>query len=177
MGSLTVRSTPLAGVKVIERVLRGDDRGSFARLFCQDELAEVWPDAGVVQINQSMTKQRGTVRGLHFQRPPHDEAKLVSCLHGEIFDVAVDVREGSPTYLQWYGEVLSGENGRALLIPHGFAHGHQALTDDCMIVYVMDTPYAPSSEGGINVRDPKVGVEWPAPITLLSAKDLALPML
>ena len=123
MGSLTVGQPPLPGVKVIERALRQDERGNFARLFCQDELAEIWPTIGVSQINQSMTKQRGTVRGIHFQHPPHDEAKLVSCLHGEIFDVAVDVREDSPTYLHWYGEILSGENGRALLIPHGFATG------------------------------------------------------
>ena len=101
---------------------------------------------------------------MHFQRAPHDEAKFVSCLAGCVFDVAVDLRPGSPSYLQWHGEVLSAENGRSMMIPGGFAHGFQTLTEDCELIYLHDKPYAPEAEGGLNALDPKLAIDWPLPV-------------
>ena len=123
MRRLTITDLSLGGVKLVERKRIGDRRGFLTRVFCADELAEAgWTDP-IAQVNHTYTARRGTVRGMHFQRPPHAEMKLVTCLRGEIWDVALDVRNGSPTYLQWCAETLSADNGRALLIPQGFAHG------------------------------------------------------
>src|SRR5262249_60523939 len=123
MSRLTVTDLPLAGLKLIERQRLGDSRGFFARLFCAEELEAAGWDKPVAQINHSVTARCGTVRGLHFQRPPHAELKLVSCLRGEVWDVAVDARVGSPTFLKWHAERMSGENGRALLVPAACTHG------------------------------------------------------
>jgi dTDP-4-dehydrorhamnose 3,5-epimerase len=124
-----------------------------------------------------MTLRRGTVRGLHFQRPPHAEAKLVTCLHGQVFDVAVDLRAGSPTFLQWHAEELTESNGRSLLIPEGFAHGFQTLSEHCELLYVHSATFVPSSEGGINAHDNAIGVDWPLPIAELSERDASHPLL
>jgi dTDP-4-dehydrorhamnose 3,5-epimerase len=175
MKRLAVRALALGDVKLIERQRVGDRRGYLARVFCADELAEAGWTEPVAQINQTYTAQRGTVRGLHFQRPPHAEIKLVTCLRGEVFDVAVDVRRDSPTYLQWCGETLSADNGRALLIPHGFAHGFQALTDDVELLYCHSAAYNAAAEGGANVRDPRIAIRWPLPIGELSARDTNHP--
>jgi len=115
----------------------------------------------------------GAVRGMHFQYPPYAETKIVTCLKGEIFDVAVDIRSHSPTFLQWHSEVLSSENHRSLLIPEGFAHGFQTLTDDCEILYLVTAPYASSFEGGLHPEDPAVSVKWPCKISQISEKDSA----
>src|SRR5258708_5995830 len=123
--------TPLAGLALIERARREDQRGFFSRLFCAEELRSAGFDSPVAQINQTLTLRRGAVRGLHFQYPPHAEIKFVSVLKGEVLDVAVDLRKGSKTFLQWHGEVLSADNRRSLLIPRGFAHGFQTLTESC----------------------------------------------
>jgi dTDP-4-dehydrorhamnose 3,5-epimerase len=112
---------------------------------------------------------------MHFQCAPHDEAKFVSCLVGEVFDVAVDLRPWSSTYLQWHGEVLSAQNGRSMMIPGGFAHGFQTLTEDCELIYLHDKPYAPEAEGGVNPLDPKLAIAWPLPVGQISARDQALP--
>jgi len=124
-----------------------------------------------------MTARKGTVRGMHFQRPPHAEMKLVSCVRGEVFDVAVDLRRGSPTFLRWHAERLSADNNRALLIPQGFAHGFQALTDDAELIYCHSAAYDAASEGGLNPRDPRLAIAWPLPITELSARDAQAAML
>jgi len=161
----------MAGLTVVQRRRQEDNRGSFSRLFCATELMPAGFTLPVAQINQTVTGRRGSVRGLHFQRPPHAEDKFVSCLRGEIFDVAVDLRKGSPTFLQWHGEILSADNARSLLIPQGFAHGFQTLTDDCELIYLHSRPYAPESEGALHVSDPALAIQWPLPITEISARD------
>lgn len=168
-------STQLSGLLVIERRRVSDDRGFFSRFFCRDELVDFGHNGSIAQINHTMTRLAGTVRGLHFQRAPHDEAKFVSCLAGEVFDVAVDLRPESPTFLQWHGEVLSAENGRSMLIPGGFAHGFQTLAKDCELLYLHDKSYAPEAEAGINPLDPKLAISWPLPIAHMSNRDYALP--
>lgn len=164
-------STPLAGLTVIQRKPIIDERGFFERLFCYDELREAGLEKPIVQINRSLTRKKGTVRGIHFQYPPHAEMKIVSCLRGEIFDVAVDIRSGSETFLRWHGEVLSAENNRSLLVPEGFAHGFQTLSEDCEIIYFVTAPYTPSSEGAIHPEDSSVSVQWPVAVAQLSERD------
>jgi len=172
-----INSTPLAGLKRIDRQRIGDERGFLSRFFCADELAEAGFTRPIVQINQTLTRQRGTIRGMHFQQPPHAEDKFVSVLKGEVLDVAVDLRVDSKTLLQWHCERLSAENGRSLFIPAGFAHGFQTLTDDCELLYLHTAAYAPGAEGGLNALDPTLGITWPLEVTDTSARDRAHPWL
>lgn len=171
MNRFNVTDLPLAGLKRVERQHRGDARGFLSRLFCAEELAEAGWRKPVAQINQTVTARRGAVRGMHFQHPPHAEMKLVTCLRGAIFDVAVDLRQGSPTFLRWHGEELSAENRRALLIPEAFAHGFQTLSDDCELIYVHSAPYNAEAEGGLSPRDPALAIAWPLAIAELSDRD------
>ena len=171
MRRLVVEDTPLAGLKRVRRDRLGDSRGFLARLFCADELAEAGWTTPVAQVNHTRTRQRGSVRGLHFQRPPHAEKKLVHCLRGEVCDVAIDLRRGSPTFLRWHAETLSDENGVALLIPEGFAHGLQTLADDVDMLYCHSAAYAPDAEGGLHPRDLRLAIDWPLPIGALSPRD------
>jgi dTDP-4-dehydrorhamnose 3,5-epimerase len=164
-------STPLAGLTVIQRKSIIDERGFFERLFCMDELCEAGIHKPIVQINRSLTRRAGAVRGMHFQYPPHAETKIVSCLRGEIFDVAVDIRAGSPTLLRWHGEVLSAANGKSLLIPEGFAHGFQTLTHDCELLYLHTELYTPEAEGALNAQDTRLGITWPTAILEMSDRD------
>lgn len=175
MTSFAAIPTPLAGLVVVQRKRLEDQRGFFSRLFCADELSAIGFARPVAQINQTLTRQRGAVRGLHFQHPPHAEDKFVSCLHGAIFDVAVDLRRGSPSFLKWHAEMLSAENGRSLFIPQGFAHGFQALTDDCELIYLHSRPYAPQAEGALNVNDPALAIAWPLAFTDISQRDSVHP--
>lgn len=177
MNRFTVLDLPLPGLKRVERQNLGDARGFLSRLFCAEELAYVGWRKPVAQINQTVTARRGAVRGLHFQHPPHAEMKLVSCLRGAVFDVAVDLRKGSPTFLRWHAEELSSENQRALLIPEGFAHGFQALSDDCELLYLHSAPYTAAAEGGLNPRDTTLAIAWPLAISGLSDRDAAHPPL
>jgi dTDP-4-dehydrorhamnose 3,5-epimerase len=175
MSRFTVTDTRLAGLKAVQRHARGDARGSLTRVFCADELAGAgWVEA-IAQINLTETSQRGTVRGLHFQHPPHAETKLVQCLRGEVWDVAIDLRRGSPTFLHWHAQELSPDNGMALLIPKGFAHGFQALTDNVQMLYCHSTRYAREAEAGLNPLDPRLAIAWPLPPAMISARDLAHP--
>jgi dTDP-4-dehydrorhamnose 3,5-epimerase len=164
-------STPLAGLTLIERAQIADHRGFFSRFFCAEELAETGFRLPIAQINHTLTRQRGAVRGLHFQHPPHTEDKLVSCLRGEIFDVAVDLRAGSPTFLHWHAERLSAGNRRSLMIPQGFAHGFQTLSDDCELIYLHSRPYVAAAEAALNARDPALAIDWPLAFTDLSERD------
>lgn len=173
MARLDIRATPLAGLYVVRRQPLADARGSLARVFCQEELAEAGWTQPIAQINHTVTLARGTVRGLHYQRPPHAEMKLVSCLRGEIWDVAVDLRAGSPTYLRWHAERLSVDNGRALLIPEGFAHGFQALSDAAELLYCHSAPYVAEAEAGLHPQDVRLAVAWPMPVAGLSPRDAA----
>lgn len=175
MSRFTIHETPLDGLKIIDRQRAEDERGWFSRFFCSEELDLFGVDGGIAQINQTLTRAAGTVRGFHFQRAPYAETKLVSCIRGEVFDVAVDLRPDSPTFMKWHGALLSADDGRALLIPAGFAHGFQTLVPDCELLYLHDIPYAPDAEGGVNPLDSQLAVDWPLPITLLSDRDRALP--
>lgn len=167
---LAIEPTKLAGAAVLRRIPVQDSRGWFERLFCIDELAILGAEP-IVQINRSFTRRRGTVRGLHFQLPPHAEIKIVTCLRGSVFDVAVDLRQGSPTFLQWHGELLSADSGTSLYIPKGFAHGFQTMSPDCELLYMHSARYSPASESGIHPTDPSVAVAWPEPVTELSDRD------
>lgn len=171
------RATPLPDLCVFERAPFTDARGEFRRLFCETELAALGWDMPVVQINHSLTRAAGSVRGIHFQHPPHAEDKLVACVAGSVWDVAVDLRSESPTFLRWHAEVLSAANGRSLLVPKGFGHGFQALTEDAAVVYATSAPYHAAAEGGVNPRDPAVRIAWPLPIAEMSEKDAARPLL
>lgn len=168
---LVFGDTPLAGLRTLERPRAGDSRGFFARLFNAAELREAgWPGA-IEQVNHSYTAQRGSVRGMHYQHHPQADTKLVQCLRGEVWDVAVDLRRGSPTFLQWHAQRLSADNRRGLLIPAGFAHGFQTLTDDVELVYCHAAPYAPACEGALHHLDPRLAIAWPLPVTEVSARD------
>ena len=170
-----ISSTRLAGVYAITRRQHTDERGFLDRMFCVDELAEAGFDAPPAQINHTLTRRRGALRGLHYQTAPHAEIKLVSCIAGRMFDVAVDLRRSSPTFLMWHAEELTADNHRSLLIPEGCAHGFQTLTDDCELLYVHSKKYAPAAEGGVNHADPRIGIAWPVPVVELSERDRALP--
>jgi dTDP-4-dehydrorhamnose 3,5-epimerase len=171
MSRFNFTDTPLNAVTLVQRKVIEDERGFLSRFFCSDEFKELGFDKPVAQINHTLTRKQGAVRGLHFQYPPHAEIKLVSCLHGEIWDVAVDLRSESPTFLQWHGEVLSASNRKSLLIPEGFAHGFQTLTENCELIYLHSEAYHPESEGALNVSDPKLNITWPLTMRDLSDRD------
>lgn len=174
---LTCHPTPLAGLTVIERRPIADERGLFERLYCAEDLAAANIPMSVVQANRSVTARKGSVRGMHFQYPPHAEIKLISCLAGRVFDVAVDLRRGSPTFLRWHAEELSNDNHKSMLVPAGFAHGFQALTDGCELLYFHSAAYAAEAEGGIQPTDSRLGIVWPLPIAGVSARDRNHPAL
>ena len=156
----------------------GDERGWFSETYNARRLAEHGIDVAFCQDNQSLTRATGTLRGLHFQRPPHAQAKLVRCLGGRIFDVAVDIRRGSPTFGRWVGTELSAENGRQLFIPAGYAHGFLTLEPDCMVAYKVDDFYSAGCDAGVAWDDPGIAIDWPLDGNpQLSAKDAALPSL
>lgn len=176
MSRFTITDLPLAGLKLIERQNLGDSRGFLSRLFCTEALSESGWLKPIAQINYSYTAQRGTLRGMHYQQPPYAEMKLVSCLQGQVWDVAVDLRAGSPTFLQWHAEVLSVDNNRAMLIPEGFAHGFQTLTQDVQLLYCHNAPHSPNAELALNAQDPKLAIRWPIKITELSTRDASNPL-
>jgi dTDP-4-dehydrorhamnose 3,5-epimerase len=173
----SLRPTPLPDLMVVERKPQEDARGSFCRLYCAEELAILGSGKPIAQVNQACTRSVGAVRGLHYQRPPHPEAKLVSCLRGRVWDVAVDLRRSSPTFLHWHAEELSAENRSSLLIPEGFAHGYQVLDPDSELIYLHTAAYHPELEGGLRVTDPRLGIPWPLPVQGLSARDAAHPLI
>ena len=177
MSRFVFSPTPLSGLTLVERKPIADARGFLARLFCADEFGTAGWHKPVAQINHTLTRKRGAVRGLHFQHPPHAESKLVSCLSGQVFDVAVDLRSDSPTFLHWHGALLSAENHRSLLIPEGFAHAFQALTEDCELFYLHTTSFHAEAEGALNVTDPRLAIAWPLAIAELSERDRAHPLI
>jgi dTDP-4-dehydrorhamnose 3,5-epimerase len=172
-----VSSTSLGDLSVVERLPIADARGFLSRLYCRDTMSQIGFTDPIAQINQTLTRTKGTVRGLHFQRPPHAEDKMVICLRGEVLDVAVDLRVSSPTFLQWHAQNLSADNGLALFIPKGFAHGFQALTNDCELLYLHTAKYEPAAEGALNALDPALGIEWPLPLAEMSARDRSHPLI
>lgn len=177
MSRFTVTDLPLAGLKRIERQRLGDSRGFLSRLFCAQELAAAGWHKPIAQINHTHTAQSGTVRGMHYQQPPYAEMKLVTCIQGEVWDVAVDLRAGSPTFLHWHAELLSADNQRAMLIPEGFAHGFQTLSDNVALLYCHTAPHTPAAEAALNAQDPRLAIPWPITITELSARDANHPLI
>ena len=171
-----IRNTPIPDLVVAESQPISDQRGSFMRLFCAKELAELLGGRTIAQINHSLTRRAGTVRGLHFQKPPYAEMKLVRCLKGRVWDVAVDLRPESATRLQWHGEELGADNGRMMIIPEGFAHGFQSLEDNSELLYLHTHAYTPAAEGGLRYNAPRLAIGWPLVPAGMSARDLALPI-
>ena len=169
--------TSLQGLRIIERKPIGDERGYIERMFCEDEFNGFLLDKKISQVNQTFTSKRGTVRGMHFQYSPHAETKVVSCFEGEIFDVAVDLRPKSSTYLQWYGEILSSDNHKSFVIPEGFAHGYQTLSDNCKMLYLHTAPYNQGAEGGVRATDLKLKIDWPLPLAEISERDMSHPLI
>jgi dTDP-4-dehydrorhamnose 3,5-epimerase len=169
--------TPLAGAYVIDLERRGDERGFFARTFCAREFAEHGLATEFVQGNMSLSAEPGTLRGLHFQHAPAEETKLMRCVQGAMWDVIVDARPASPTYLQGYACEISPENGRALYVPKGFAHGFQTLKPDTVAFYMVDAFYTPGAEDGFRFDDPALGLDWPLSVTEISDKDRAWPLI
>lgn len=169
------KTTPLAGAYLIDLEPRGDERGFFARTFCADEFAAHGLITEFVQANFSVAAQKGTIRGLHYQVAPAPEAKLMRCTKGAIFDVIVDMRDGSPTRGQWFGAELTPENRTAMYVPENFAHGFLTLQPDTEVHYMVSGLYTPETERGIRFDDPAVGIEWPMEAQVVSDKDRAWP--
>jgi dTDP-4-dehydrorhamnose 3,5-epimerase len=169
--AVKLESTTISGIFIAESVMFTDHRGEFGRLFCASELEPAVSQRRIVQINHSRTVAPGAVRGLHFQHPPHAEMKLVRCLKGQVWDVAVDLRAKSSTFLKWHAEVLTPANGRMLIIPEGCAHGFQVLEADSQMLYLHTALYTPQSEGGVPHDDPRLAITWPLPVTEVSERD------
>lgn len=167
--------TRLPGLCLVDIERHEDERGWFARSWCAREFAEHGLGAQLAQISVSFNRRRGTVRGLHFQRPPHEEAKLVRCLRGAVWDVAVDLRAGSPTLGQWQSVELTGGSGRGLYIPQGFAHGFQTLEPESELLYMISTFHAPEAAAGLRYDDPALAIPWPLPVSSISPRDTAWP--
>jgi dTDP-4-dehydrorhamnose 3,5-epimerase len=165
----------LQGPYIIDLEKHRDHRGFFARAFCRREFAEHGLARDMVQTNVSFSATRGTLRGMHYQRPPHEEAKLIRCTRGALYDVIVDVRPESDTYGEWMGVELSADTHRMFYVPEGFAHGFLTLADDTEVVYQVSAFYAPGAEQGLRYDDPALGIEWPASVEVISEKDRSWP--
>jgi dTDP-4-dehydrorhamnose 3,5-epimerase len=172
---ITTRPTPLRDLILLERAPVRDQRGYFERLLSVEDVQDVLGDRRIQQVNRTVTTRRGTVRGLHFQGPPEPDLKVVTCIRGQVFDVAVDLRPGSDTFLAWHAEILGADRWASLVIPEGFAHGFQTLEDDCELVYVHTGRYVPAAEGGFDAMDPRLAITWPEALTVISDRDRLLP--
>lgn len=168
---MKIHPTPIADLIVAESQAFKDERGAFARLFCEQELSSVIGGRQIVQINHSRTEAVGAVRGLHFQHAPHAEMKLVRCLKGKVWDVAVDLRPNSLSYKRWYAQELSPQNAHMMVIPEGVAHGFQVLEAGSELLYLHTAFYKSEAEGGVRHDDPELGIAWPLPVTDISIRD------
>jgi len=177
MSKFILQETSLKNLKIIKSQIVNDERGFFSRLFCHKTLSNFLKKKQILQINRTVTLKKGTVRGLHFQHPPCAEIKIVTCLKGRVWDVAIDLRKGSPTFLNYHSELLTENNHKSFLIPEGFAHGFQTLTSDCEMLYFHTANYSKDSEGAINAIDPRIGIKWPEKISEISNRDNNHPML
>ncbi|MEO5684445.1 MAG: dTDP-4-dehydrorhamnose 3,5-epimerase [Chitinophagaceae bacterium] len=169
--------TTLAGSFVIDISAFKDNRGWFARTYCKNEFQQIGHSKEWVQLNHSVTFQKGSLRGMHYQLPPFRETKMVRCIAGAVYDVIVDLRISSPTFLQWFSAELSVDNKKMLYIPEGFAHGFQALTDNCELLYHHTEFYTPGAEAGVRYNDPIIDIKWPLAVTEISDRDAAHPLL
>ncbi|MDH6148869.1 MULTISPECIES: dTDP-4-dehydrorhamnose 3,5-epimerase family protein [Paraburkholderia] len=174
---MNVTPTAIAGVMVAHATPFADHRGIFQRVFCDKELGSIIGGRHITQINHSRTMRAGAVRGMHFQRAPHAEMKLVRCLRGKVWDVAIDLRADSPTFLQWHAEELSFDNGRMLVIPEGCAHGFQVIEPESELLYLHTASYEPSAEGGIRHDDPALRITWPLAVAEVSQRDQLHPLI
>lgn len=174
---MTFTPTILQGSYAIDLEPFNDERGWFARFYCKDEFKEIGHDKEWVQLNHSVTYKKGALRGMHFQIAPYRETKMVRCISGAVYDVILDLRKDSETFLKWFGIELSADNKKMLYIPEGFAHGFQCLSSDCQLIYFHTEFYHPGAEGGIRYNDPIVGIEWPLEITAVSQRDKQHPLL
>jgi dTDP-4-dehydrorhamnose 3,5-epimerase len=174
---MTFTPTSLAGSFVIDLSAFTDSRGWFARTYCKNEFQKIGHTKEWVQMNHSFTTLQGAVRGMHYQLPPYREIKMVRCIAGCVFDVIIDLRKASPTFLQWFGIELSAENKKMLYIPEGFAHGFQTLTGNSELIYHHTEFYTPGAEGGLRYNDPKINIQWPLAVTEISEKDAGHPFL
>jgi len=170
-------NTPLKGLYLIKHNILQDERGLFSRIFCKHEFDKIGFNKEFVQFNHSFNVKKGTVRGMHFQHPPFAETKLIRCVEGSAYDIAVDVRQGSPTFLQYYGVELSARNMNTILIPEGFAHGFQTLEDNTTLIYHHTQYYTPHADGGIRYDDPLLNINWKFPIVNVSMKDKSYPLI
>jgi len=167
--------TPLDGAYLIEPERLSDERGFFARVYCEDEFREAGISFEIVQANVSMNTHKGTVRGMHYQAAPHQEAKCVRCVKGAMYDVIIDLRPESPTFTKWTGVELTEENRQTLFVPEGFAHGFQTLHDNTEVFYLMSAPYEDASGRGVRHNDPKFNINWPIEVRMISEKDNSWP--
>ncbi len=174
---MKILDAPVADLKIVQSLPHRDDRGAFIRLFCAEELESLLGHRQIAQINLSRTSSAGAVRGMHFQFPPHAEMKMVRCIRGRVWDVAVDLRAGSPTFLQWHAQELAQDEAQMLVIPEGFAHGFQVLEPESELLYLHTASYHPPSEGGLRYDDPRLAIAWPLPPQDLSTRDLSHPLL
>ncbi len=174
---VNIVKTSLESLLLIKHNLIEDQRGFLSRMYCKEEFKSFDLVESFVQINHTLTKKKGTIRGMHFQCSPWAETKVVTCIRGEVFDVSVDIRKDSPTYLQWYSTILSEDNKNSVYIPEGFAHGFQTLTDNCQLIYFHSNFFNPDAEDGLNALDPDLAIQWPKSITEISDKDNNRPML
>lgn len=168
---MNFQETKIAGSYVIDVRRIEDDRGFFGRTWCRQELGELGLSQDIVQVNTALSLAEGTLRGMHFQRSPHSEVKIVSCPSGAVFDVVLDLRPESPSFRQWFGVELTGDNFRMLYIPEGCAHGYQTLQDNSVLNYTTSAMYAPDHATGVRFDDPAFGIEWPLPVGMISAAD------
>ncbi len=175
--NMKIISTPIAGVMVVESIPFCDDRGVFSRLFCEQMLAPILGNRHIVQINYSRTTHEGAIRGLHLQRSPHAEMKMVRCLRGKVWDVAVDLRKDSPTFLQWYATELSLNSMKMLVIPEGCAHGFQVLEAESELLYLHTAAYSPDAETGVRFDDPLLNINWPLSVRDISKRDQLFSLL
>ena len=169
--------TSLPGSFVVDLQPFTDERGWFARYFCKESFSQIGHSGEWVQMNHSFSIQKGTLRGLHYQLSPFREIKLVRCIAGSVFDVIIDLRKDSSTFLQWFGTELSASNKRSLYIPEGFAHGFQCLSGNCELLYHHSSAYHPGAEAGIRYNDPLIGIDWPLPVSVISKRDNEHPYL
>lgn len=174
---MNILPTPISGVVVVATHPFQDRRGAFYRAFCDQALAPILRGRTIRQVNVSRTESVGAIRGLHFQHPPAAEMKFVRCLRGKVWDVAVDLRQGSPTFLQWHSQELAAENAHMLVIPEGCAHGFQVLEPGSELLYLHTAPYEPKFEGGVRYDDPTVAITWPLTATDISQRDASHPLL
>lgn len=168
---MNIQQTKISDVVIVESEVFKDHRGAFSRLYCEQELSSVIGERRILQINHSRTNTKGTIRGMHYQHPPHAEMKLIRCLKGRVWDVVVDLRADSSTFLQWHAEELSAANHKMMVIPEGCAHGFQVLESESELLYLHNAFYQPYAEAGLRYDDPRLAITWPLPVADLSARD------